>query len=1108
MFKPLTVYKASAGSGKTFTLTVEYISLVVEDPDNYRKILAVTFTNKATQEMKTRILSQLYGIAHQLSSSDGYLQQVKVKTGMSEAVIRSNAQTALSLLIHRYNDFRVQTIDAFFQHVLRNLAHELNLTANLRIDLNDTQVENHAVDELIDSLEQGQEVLAWIRDYIDRNIEDNLGWNVIRKIKDFGENIFKDFYKEHERELGKLFKDEKFFRQYTRQLREMRDKAKARLNKTGQDLLRVIRDANVDDSSYFTANLYKWITDQAKGKPTPDDTKNYVLKCMDSAEKWTSGKCPKPEKAIIRNLAATTLQEQLKALEALRLEVWKPYQSAVLTLAHLSQLRLLQAIAETVDEMNRDSNSFMLSNTQTLLKELMRDTDTPFVFEKIGARLKHIMIDEFQDTSTIQWSNFRILLDNCLAQAESHNLIVGDVKQSIYRWRQGDWELLNNIGSAFPEHQIDIQTLTHNYRSEENIIMFNNVFFEEVIKTTTAELEADNIPQKVLFETAYADAVQIPHCTGQQGCVRIDLLPNKDYKQSVLDYLTTAVEELLANGYQQKDIAILVRSKGVIQDIADTFVRRFGNDVSIVSDEAFRLDASLAVNVLIDALHLLTHPDDNCARGRLIINYQQKVLGKTITDSQLLVVASVKEKGNHTKEELQRLRNEAQLHHLNSLLPAEYVSQREYLIQMPVMDLVDKLFSLFQLNRLDGQSAYLCTFYDTLSEYLNDHPADIDDFLKEWSDNLSGKTIQSDEIEGVRLITIHKSKGLEFDNVLIPFCDWELEKTTTIWCETKDKEEPFNAIPVVPVDFSKTSMTGTVYESDYRQEHFQNTVDNMNLLYVAFTRAAKNLFITGKRMSASTLKKRMDNETTVNRSQAIELSLENIAARLSGSIYTADNADEPIHFEYGSLSPVETAGMSKETDGNPFTSPIHTLPIRIETFPHVVSFRQSNKSRDFVKGYEDNLGERNRYIQMGNILHQLFSTIYTEADIESKLNELEQEGIVYNDEITSSELRHRIEVAMQSVQVKDWFSPKWQLFNECTILQYDKETDETVEHRPDRVMTDGNKMIVVDFKFGKPREEYKEQIHRYVSLLICMGYQNVSGYLWYVMQNEIVKVCQ
>ncbi len=228
----------------------------------------------------------------------------------------------------------------------------------------------------------------------------------------------------------------------------MRDKAKARLNKTGQDLLRVIRDANVDDSSYFTANLYKWITDQAKGKPTPGDTRNYVLKCMDSAEKWTSGKCPNPEKTIIRDFAATTLQEQLKALEALRLEVWKPYQSAVLTLAHLSQLRLLQAIAETVDEMNRDSNRFMLSNTQTLLKELMRDTDTPFVFEKIGARLKHIMIDEFQDTSTIQWSNFRILLDNCLAQAESHNLIVGDVKQSIYRWRQGDWELLNNIGSA------------------------------------------------------------------------------------------------------------------------------------------------------------------------------------------------------------------------------------------------------------------------------------------------------------------------------------------------------------------------------------------------------------------------------------------------------------------------------------------------------------------------------------------------------------------------------------------------------------------------------------------------------------------------------------
>lgn len=211
--RPLTVYKASAGSGKTFTLAVEYISLLVSDPENYRHILAVTFTNKATQEMKLRILSQLYGIANSLPGSDTYMEKVMEQTGLGAMAVRTNARQALSLLTHHYNFFRVQTIDAFFQGVLRNLAHELDLTANLRVDLNDNEVEGKAVDEMIETLDANPEVMGWVRDYINQNIEDEQGWNVIGAIKKFGQNIFKDFYKDHERELNDLLAAEggKFF---------------------------------------------------------------------------------------------------------------------------------------------------------------------------------------------------------------------------------------------------------------------------------------------------------------------------------------------------------------------------------------------------------------------------------------------------------------------------------------------------------------------------------------------------------------------------------------------------------------------------------------------------------------------------------------------------------------------------------------------------------------------------------------------------------------------------------------------------------------------------------------------------------------------------------
>lgn len=1085
MEQALTVYKASAGSGKTFTLASEYITLVVKNPQDYRSILAVTFTNKATQEMKTRILSQLYGIAHSLPDSEAYYEQVRMKTGFSEQTIRENAAKALSLLTHHYNEFRVQTIDAFFQSVLRNLARELNLTANLRVDLNDEQVEAQAVDELINSLEEGEEVLNWIRDYIDKNIEDDKGWNVISQIKDFGKNIFKDFYKDHKTELDNRFSDESFFNDFITDLRERRTRILNRLNEHAKQMYKKIRDANLDNPNLFNrgANgLLSHIIKLTKGTPSNDPTPQYVQSCIDSAEKWPASKCPAKERAAIIELASASLCSDLKILNEYRINDWREYQSCNLTLKHLSQLRLLHAISEAVDEINKDTNRFMLSNTQSLLCALMKDSDTPFVFEKMGAYLKHIMIDEFQDTSTIQWNNFRKLLDNCMAQVDSHNLIVGDVKQSIYRWRQGDWKLLNNIEHEFTKEQIKIEPLDTNYRSEENIIRFNNAFFKRAVSQTVNELESEEIQSATELVEAYKEIEQKPRKDNGKGCVRIKLFRYdsknaSDYKQKILNELIENIRQLLEQGYKQKDIAILARSKTVIPDIVDSF-QNIDANVSLVSDEAFRLDASLAVNVIIEALRLLTHPHDKLTESKLVKLYQQQVIktGKDIND--LFV-------GENSTE-------------LKSFLPSGYIDKFESLSRLSLIDLVDEIYSLFSLDSLEGQSAYVCTFYDTLNEYLRDHPADIDDFIEEWEDTLSSNTIQSDEVDGIRLITIHKSKGLEYDNVLIPFCDWELEKTNgiTIWCSGDDKEKPYGELPLIPVDYS-SKMLGTVFEDDYKEEHLQNTVDNMNLLYVAFTRAGKNLFITGKKYKERTKGKS-------ERSHIIQYIIEELAEELPGAIIDDAGDNGPISFEFGTLSTCEERVEKGKATENPFELSPKTHKLKIETFPHPVSFRQSNKSHDFIKGEDIDPSDAKRYIKVGNVLHQLFSTILTEADIEPRLKELEQAGIIYNDDITSRELQNKISCALSNEKVKNWFSPRWKLFNECTILDYDKETGNVYEHRPDRVMTDGKEIIVVDFKFGKPRDEYHEQVQRYMRLLMRMGYKQVSGYIWYVLRNEIV----
>lgn len=1112
MEEHLTVYRASAGSGKTFTLAVEYISLLVKDPENYQHILAVTFTNKATQEMKMRILSQLYGIANSLQSSQQYFNKVKEKTNMPDAVIRNNARAALTLLIHRYNNFRILTIDAFFQQVLRNLAHELGQTANLRVDLNNEEITEKAVDQMIESLEKGQPVLQWISTYINNSIEDDNGWNIIGKIKTFGTNIFKDFYKAHEANLKEQLSNADDFKVYETTLRKRRNDIRKTFNSKARSILNEIKNANLDIPSNYRSGLYKYLTDSAIAPLTNKPLKAGVLKANESPQNWTSSKCAKADKQQIQTLAAEVLSAQLSELIAYNDDNWNEFQSIQLTLSHLSELRLLHAIADAVDNLTKDTNRFMLSNTQALLKELIADSDTPFIFERIGARLKHVMIDEFQDTSTIQWQNFQVLLANCMAQELSQNLIVGDIKQSVYRWRQGDWGILNNIEKSFAHQKIRLETLDYNYRSEKRIIDFNNAFWEQCVANTAKEVAQDDAEKAKIVQKAYEDVAQKTHKTTENGFVKISLYPSKVMKDAVLEELIETIKELFNNGYggkNQSKIAILVRSKSNIQDIVNALLQSFGNEINIVSDEAFRLDASLSVNIIVSAMHLLTHPDDVLTRGKLVKLYNQEVLKKPLTDTDLLV--SINESNNIDtknidKKERRKLATEQQMAKLNSQLPPEYVANRELLLGLPIVDLVDKLFMLFGLDQLEGQSSYICTLYDTLNDFLKDHTADIDDFINEWENSLSSKTIQSDEIEGIRIMTIHKSKGLEFDNVIIPFCNWEMEKKGTLWCETKNKPAPYNKLPLLPIDFSRDKLIGTVFEDDYKEEHFQNIVDNLNLLYVAFTRASKNLFVFGLRQGKTTLDNIAKGTPPGNRSYAIELALRQVSEQLQGSSLSfPDDIGSEIHFEYGTLAP-ETHEKEHAVADNPFLIKPDKHIVSIATYPQAATFKQSNKSIEFVKGEDVDPSDRTRYIKIGNVLHQLFSTIYTTADIPARLNELEQQGIIYNDEITSAQLRTRIEDAITNPQVQEWFSKRWQLYNECTILEYNKDTNEMEEHRPDRVMTDGKEFVVVDFKFGKEREEYKKQVQQYMEILIRMGHKKVSGYLWYVVKNNVVEV--
>ena len=1071
----LLVYKASAGSGKTFTLAVEYIKHLILNPRAYRQILAVTFTNKATAEMKERILQQLYGIWVSDPASEPYLNRIREdlqRKSLSEDDIRLAAGTALQYMLHDYSRFRVETIDSFFQSVMRNLARELELSPNLNIELNNTEVLSDAVDSLIEKLTPSSPVLAWLLDYINERIADDKRWNVSNEIKRFGWNIFDEGYIEQGEGLRQQLKDPNTIKLYRNELREMETEALEQMKGfydqfIGELEAHALTPEDLKGGARGIGSYFRKLRD---GRLSDKDTVNATLKnSLDDAKNWAT-KTSAQKNDIIR-LAETSLLPLLQDAETFRPRNNKIVNSCRLSLQHLNKLQLLAHIDEEVRELNREHNRFLLSDTNALLHNLVRDGDSSFVFEKIGANIRNVMIDEFQDTSRMQWDNFKILLLEGLSQG-ADSLIVGDVKQSIYRWRNGDWGILNALGtkdSSFP-FPVRVETLKTNRRSETNVIRFNNNLFTAAVEYLNMlhlkELQEDCHP----LQRAYADVAQESPRTEAKGYIKATFLePDEehDYTELTIISLGEEVQRLLEAGVKLNDITILVRKNKNIPPIADYFDKTM--HLPVVSDEAFRLDASQAICMLIDALRYLSNPEDKVACASLMMNYELGIK-KQEGDWDSLLTAKPEE-----------------------ALPVAFVTGMETLRLMPLYELLEELFSLFDMKRIEEQDAYLFSFFDAVTEYLQNNSSDLDAFIRYWNETLCNKTIPSGEMDGIRILSIHKSKGLEFHTVLIPFCDWKLENETNnqlIWCSPT--EAPFSTLDIVPVNYSST-MAESVYRQNYLDERLQLWVDNLNLLYVAFTRAGKNLIFWCKKGQKGTM------------SELLANALPQVAAREGD-----ENWDEEEPYESGELCPskyTETDGHlpeARKVSANRLAQKPDKLPVHMESMRHDIEFRQSNRSADFIQGVDEEESD-NRFINRGRLLHTLFSAIETEEDIDNAIDQLVFEGIIGKPE-TEEKIRELTHHAFSLPQVQDWYSGSWHLFNECDIIW--QERGELRTRRPDRVMMRGNEIVVIDFKFGKQNKKYNKQVQGYMQLLTRMGYlkENIEGYLWYVEEDLIEKV--
>lgn len=1054
----LNVYRASAGSGKTFQLAVEYIKLLIDDPTRYRHILAVTFTNKATAEMKMRILSQLYGISHSLPDSDAYVKTLmqKGKGKWSETQIRQSCQQALQFMMHDYGRFTITTIDSFFQSILRQLIQELDLPSNLRVELDNQGVLHEAVDQLLDDMTHESDLLNNVLDFVESKMEKNEHWNVVNDLNKFGQNIFAEQYLEHGHVLRERLADKATFNQYRQHIRALEKQIWDDLAQTANEFFTVCDSFGINEDILTKSKPDMFVFfSKIQHRQNPGNlTAPVINNRAESGTVWLNKNKQEEWADIVQQHLVPLLRYVLDVLTS-------PTISTIsVVLRNLHQLSLLSDIDLRVRRLNESANRFLLADTAQVLSQLIAGSDVPFIYERTGARIDYIMIDEMQDTSRLQWRNFKPLILNSLA-AGYNCLLVGDVKQSIYRWRNGDWGILNNL-----EKDADFSQIIHsikgetNFRSEAQIVNFNNLFFREA-EQQVARLV--NVGEEDVHN-AYRNLEQkIPSHKQDNGYVHIELLTDRQVadvqvtKQIARTWI--AVQDLLAHGIDQNDIAILVRQNKYIPRLIQYFQEQQSDTpLHVVSDEAFQLDASAGLRLLVQGIRVAAHPDDTLQQAILC-----HMLGRPVPSP--------------------------------STQPADFTDSLPPCLRssqvLPIRELCACLYHELGIDQMEGEEAYLFYFYDQLTTFICDYGSDYEQFLKFWDEKLHLQTIPSNGLNGLRILTIHKAKGLEYKSVIIPFCEWQMDadQRTCLWCEPD--QQPFNEIPLLPITYDKEAKT-SLFQPFTDVEQMRNYVDNLNILYVAFTRAIENLIIIGA----------MPNQYAES---SIFSVIQNVLDSNPLDYLHKSSQEEFDIYETGQIRLLTTTHHDTQ---NVLLQQPESIPITRQYIPTRLTFKQSNESTRFVhrsatdSSTDSYSAQRQQYLDEGLLFHSILASVRTLQDIEPALLRFDTQGL-----LADAHMREHIATllrqAFSNEQARDWFHPRWLTINEQNIL-YKAPDGELHYLRPDRVITDGTRTLVIDYKTGQPNPDHALQVQEYKDKLLQMGYTHVEGYLWYVRENHII----
>ncbi|MBI1769618.1 MAG: UvrD-helicase domain-containing protein [Bacteroidetes bacterium] len=1006
--------------------------------------------------MKDRIMHYLEKFAS--GSANGLAVELQTELGLDPLTFQSHSREVQAEILHNYHEFSISTIDAFFQKVIRSFTREAGILGDYRLEVENDEVMEQVISNLIGELGGNEQLTKWIVELALQNLENDRSWDMRQSLASFSTEIFREEFKAIEGHLGKIAQQKNFFPDTLRVLREIKYGFLSYIRSHIKKLLDNIHSEGfkADDFKYSGGihNFLEKFSELSTVKDFNEKEKgSRVDNEFQSSKNW-------PAKDHTKSSAIITLADkkwipQLNEILEFRKKNFQVALSAEVALNNFYAFGLLTDISRKLAEYKKENNLMLLADAPQFLNSIIDNSDTPFIYEKAGSFYKNFLIDEFQDTSGLQWKNFQPLLTNSLDSGH-RSLIVGDVKQAVYRWRGGDQSLLQYANDAIGNHRSEIKLLNKNFRSVKEIVSFNN----ELFKTASVLISTETGSAVSLNE--YNDLEQVPTQTAK-GFVQIKFVdeePELKWGDRALEQMVLHIEELQSLGTKPQDIALLVRKNDEGEKVISYLLShknssrvKSGCTYDVVSSESLRIDNASAVNLIVAALTYLLNPMDDIARAQLAYEYTRQ---------------------QNSDKPLADIFSSSNPAIFENSLPAEFVRRKIFLKKLPLFELTESLIDIFELKSVSGELPYLLAFQDLVLEFVHRERNDLGAFLIWWQENKYKKSIVAPaSANAMQLFTIHKAKGLQFKYVIIPFCAWSLDhepmRAPNLW--VKSNESIFKNIGYLPVKYSGT-LKETLFVDDYNTEHARIFLDNFNLLYVGFTRAEKGLFVIAPDSSVPRVFK-----TSVARLiyESIERSNE-LSTKWNKKAKTWSSG-EIIIDEEKSIQELRTTSLKAYSTG---------------------SWRTKLVVKHSAHSPIDVDNEQRKKINFGIHLHAAFAKIVYAEDIPKAIDQLESDGVIHQHE--KEILIKLMDTMMGNPQVARWFSPEWEVRNEAHSL-----LPNGTENRIDRLLLKGKQAVVIDFKTGKPKKEDQKQVGEYCNMLNQMGFSS-EGYLFYLAEGDVVNV--